>query len=204
MHWFPVRIGTSILSQIRSRNISSVRTSSVDASSRSRSGEPSRFASPTFSAHGSKRSEIGCWRLVWAFFALTLLIIQDAKAQKLYELGRPLYQFFSTREYGGDNQNWSAVQDREGLVFLAITAPSSTMTASDGTTFRWPGAFQLPDWQLTQPGPSGSEDRGNWEISCGTETASGLCPRKRTLLCRPSLEGCSTLSAVAKAEFVPH
>ena len=118
MHWFPVWIGTSILSQISSRNISSVRTSSVDASSRSRSEEPPRFASPGFSAHGSKRSEIGCSRLIRAFFALTLLIIHDAKAQKLYELGRPLYQFFSTREYGGDNQNWSAVQDREGLVFF--------------------------------------------------------------------------------------
>ena len=45
-------------------------------------------------------------------------MIHDSKAQNLYELGRPLYQFFSTREYGGDNQNWSAVQDREGLMFF--------------------------------------------------------------------------------------
>ena len=61
---------------------------------------------------------MGHSRLVRAFFVLSLLMIHDARAQKLYELGRPLYQFFSTREYGGDNQNWSAVQDREGLVFF--------------------------------------------------------------------------------------
>src|ERR1700722_8607044 len=58
------------------------------------------------------------------FRYLTILVAfvwtaaQGCEAQSFCELGRPLYQFFSTRDYGGDNQNWSAVQGPEGVVFF--------------------------------------------------------------------------------------
>ena len=50
--------------------------------------------------------------------AMVLATAESRAGQPFCELGRPLYQFFSTREYGGDNQNWSAVQNPEGLVFF--------------------------------------------------------------------------------------
>ena len=46
------------------------------------------------------------------------LIAVNAREQSLFELGRPSYQFFSTREYLADAQNWDAVQDRQGLLFF--------------------------------------------------------------------------------------
>src|ERR1700693_232111 len=50
--------------------------------------------------------------------AIVLAIAESCAGQPFCELGRPLYQFFSTREYGGDNQNWSATQNPEGLLFF--------------------------------------------------------------------------------------
>jgi signal transduction histidine kinase/ActR/RegA family two-component response regulator len=50
--------------------------------------------------------------------AIVLAIAQSRAEQSFCELGRPIYQFFSTREYGGDNQNWSAIQNPEGLLFF--------------------------------------------------------------------------------------
>src|SRR5271163_1661730 len=57
-------------------------------------------------------------RLTLATLAAIFLVTQSCKGQKYFELGHPLYQFFSTRDYGGDNQNWSAIQDRNGLLFF--------------------------------------------------------------------------------------
>src|ERR1700730_12591994 len=118
MHWLPVRIWTYILGQIPFRDPSAIQTFRVENLSRALLGELSRRIPLAFFARSPKRSGMGSSRFGWAFFVLTLLIIHDSKAQKRYELGRPLYQFFSTREYGGDNQNWSAVQDRAGLLFF--------------------------------------------------------------------------------------
>ena len=72
--------------------------------------------------------------------AIVVAVAESCAGQPFCELGRPLYQFFSTREYGGENQNWSAIQNPEGLLFfgnnnfvlgsattpLALTAGSAT------------------------------------------------------------------------------
>jgi hypothetical protein len=49
---------------------------------------------------------------------IALAVAEGRAAPPWCELGRPLYQFFSTREYGGDNQNWSAIQDPRGLLLF--------------------------------------------------------------------------------------
>src|SRR3984893_15086418 len=49
---------------------------------------------------------------------IALVIAEGCEAQSFCELGRPLYQFFGTRDYGGDNQNWSAIQNPDGLLFF--------------------------------------------------------------------------------------
>src|ERR1700736_4699482 len=51
-------------------------------------------------------------------FARVLCTARADGTQETFELGRPLYQFFSTREYLADNQNWDAVQDRQGLLLF--------------------------------------------------------------------------------------
>jgi signal transduction histidine kinase/CheY-like chemotaxis protein len=65
-----------------------------------------------------KSSCIVLVRLTLATLAAIFLVTYSSKGQKYFELGRPLYQFFGTRDYGGDNQNWSAIQDRNGLLFF--------------------------------------------------------------------------------------
>ena len=72
-----------------------------------------------------------------------LITTSSCEAQSFWELGRPLYQFFSTRDYGGDNQNWSTIQDREGLLFFGN---NSFVLDYDGQ--RWghvavPGGFAI-------------------------------------------------------------
>jgi signal transduction histidine kinase/DNA-binding NarL/FixJ family response regulator len=57
-------------------------------------------------------------RVALASLAAIFLLTESSKGQKYFELGHPLYQFFSTRDYGGDNQNWRAIQDRNGLLFF--------------------------------------------------------------------------------------
>src|SRR5215469_8643278 len=53
------------------------------------------------------------------FFLAEILRTAGADGnQEAFELGRPLYRFFSTREYRADNQNWAAAQDRQGLLFF--------------------------------------------------------------------------------------
>ncbi len=58
------------------------------------------------------------FRVLTMLAATGLLTAEACNAQPFCELGRPLYQFFSTRDYGGDNQNWSTIQDPEGLLFF--------------------------------------------------------------------------------------
>jgi signal transduction histidine kinase/CheY-like chemotaxis protein len=58
------------------------------------------------------------FRSLTMLVAMALLTVEGCNGQLFCELGRPLYQFFSTRDYGGDNQNWSAIQDREGMLFF--------------------------------------------------------------------------------------
>ena len=47
-----------------------------------------------------------------------LCAASSSETQKLFEFGRPLYRFFSTREYRADNQNWAAIQDWQGLLLF--------------------------------------------------------------------------------------
>jgi signal transduction histidine kinase/DNA-binding NarL/FixJ family response regulator len=51
-------------------------------------------------------------------FAKILCAAGAEGTEGTFEFGRPLYQFFSTREYLADNQNWDAVQDRQGLLLF--------------------------------------------------------------------------------------
>ncbi len=82
-------------------------------------------------------------QLTFAALVAISLVIQSAKGQKSFELGRPNYQFFSTRDYGADNQNFSAIQDRNGLMFFGNT---NCVLDYDGQ--RWdqialPGGFAI-------------------------------------------------------------
>jgi signal transduction histidine kinase/ActR/RegA family two-component response regulator len=58
------------------------------------------------------------FRSLTILVAIVVAIAESCAGQPFCELGRPLYQFFSTREYGGENQNWSAIQNPEGLLFF--------------------------------------------------------------------------------------
>src|ERR1700722_15085855 len=58
------------------------------------------------------------FRALTILAAIALVIAEGCQAQPFCELGRPLYQFYGTRDYGGDNQNWSAIQNPEGLLFF--------------------------------------------------------------------------------------
>src|SRR6266446_6308010 len=59
-------------------------------------------------------------RYIYFFILLAAILpsVAGAGAEESIELGRPLYRFFSTREYLADNQNWNAVQDRQGLLLF--------------------------------------------------------------------------------------
>lgn len=83
------------------------------------------------------------YRCLTILVAIILVTAQGGGAQSFCELGRPLYQFFSTRDYGGDNQNWGTIQDREGLLFFGN---NSFVLDYDGQ--RWdhiavPGGFAI-------------------------------------------------------------
>src|SRR6516225_9223430 len=57
--------------------------------------------------------------LVCCFLFLRILYPASAsETQKIFELGRPLHRFFSTREYRANSQNWAAIQDRQGLLLF--------------------------------------------------------------------------------------
>ena len=57
--------------------------------------------------------------IVCCFLFLGVLCAASSnETQKIFELGRPLHRFFSTREYRADNQNWAAIQDPQGLLLF--------------------------------------------------------------------------------------
>src|SRR5215469_3849820 len=70
-----------------------------------------------------------------ALLVVLQCLIQTLTGQQLFELGRPEYQFFSSRDYGtgdqneAEGQNWNAVQDKEGLLFFG---GSNSVLAYDG------------------------------------------------------------------------
>src|ERR1700730_5665437 len=202
MHWLPVRIWTYILGQIPFRDPSAIQTFRVENLSRALLGELSRRIPLAFFARSPKRSGMGSSRFGRAFFVLTLLIIHDSKAQKRYELGRPLYQFFSTREYGGDNQNWSAVQDREGLVFFGN---NSSVLDYDGQ--RWDhipvaGGFSITGLAIDSTGTiwvGGSGKLGNLERD---GNRFRFVPVKADIHLPSELGGVLDLACCGNAEFV--
>jgi len=55
--------------------------------------------------------------LLWLFCA-ALFLECDLAAEKRYEFGRPLFRYFSMRDYGAHDQNWVAVQDDLGSMFF--------------------------------------------------------------------------------------
>jgi signal transduction histidine kinase/ActR/RegA family two-component response regulator len=83
------------------------------------------------------------FRYVTVLMAIVLVTTGVCQAQPFCELGRPFYQFFSTRDYGGDNQNWSEIQNPEGLLFFGN---NNSVLGYDGQ--RWdhiavPGGFAI-------------------------------------------------------------
>jgi signal transduction histidine kinase/FixJ family two-component response regulator len=118
MHWPSDRIASSILGRVRHSNALFNPVLHEDNRLCARVEELPCYTSPGARVKCSRRFRRYRVRIVYAFLALTLLIVDSSKGQKLFELGRPFFRFFSTREYGFDNQNWSAVQDREGLLFF--------------------------------------------------------------------------------------
>jgi signal transduction histidine kinase/FixJ family two-component response regulator len=91
-------------------------------------------------------------RLWPALLALTLFMAQAAIGQKLFELGHPLYQFFTTREYGGDNQNWSAVQNREGLLFFGNNSSVLDYDGQHWDHIPVPGGFSITGLAIDSSG----------------------------------------------------
>jgi signal transduction histidine kinase/DNA-binding NarL/FixJ family response regulator len=82
-------------------------------------------------------------RWAWVIAMIVLAGVRATEASPTFELGRPLYQFFSTRDYLADSQNWSAVQDATGLLLFGN---SSSVLDYDGQ--RWehipvPGGFAI-------------------------------------------------------------
>jgi signal transduction histidine kinase/CheY-like chemotaxis protein len=114
MHWLPDPIACSILGGSRLLHPPSIRFFHAYDRTRTQAGGLPYYTSPGTGA----TPRLDRTRLVHVFLAITLLMAHRSNGQELFELGRPLYQFFSTREYGGDNQNWSAVQDGKGLLFF--------------------------------------------------------------------------------------
>ena len=110
--------------------------------------------------------------------AIALTTASSCEGQSFWELGRPLYQFFSTRDYGGDNQNWSTIQDREGLLFFGN---NSFVLDYDGQ--RWghvavPGGFAIRGLAVDASGAIWVGGAGNWDIWCPTEAATSSSRRR--------------------------
>ncbi len=91
-------------------------------------------------------------RIALASFSFILTVPVAAEGQKVFELGHPIYQFFTTRDYGGDNQTWNAVQDRDGSMFFGNR---SAVLEYDGQ--RWdhiavPGGFRIGGLSIDSSG----------------------------------------------------
>src|SRR5271166_7050216 len=111
---------------------------------------------PSGADNGALDKHLAIFRSVARFgFVVLPLIFQipaAVKGQKVFELGRPLYQFYTTRDYGGDNQTWNAVQDRDGPVFFGNR---SAVLEYDGQ--RWdhipvPGGFTISGLAIDSTG----------------------------------------------------
>jgi len=59
--------------------------------------------------------------LLWFPFLFFLVIVAQAEpdtAQSGFEFGRPMFRYFTMRDYGASDQNWVAVQDRQGRMLF--------------------------------------------------------------------------------------
>jgi signal transduction histidine kinase/CheY-like chemotaxis protein len=59
--------------------------------------------------------------LRWLPFLFFLTVVAQAEpdtAQSGFEFGRPMFQYFTMRDYGASDQNWAAVQDRQGRMLF--------------------------------------------------------------------------------------
>jgi signal transduction histidine kinase/CheY-like chemotaxis protein len=59
--------------------------------------------------------------LLWFPFSFLLTVIAQGEpdtAQSGFEFGRPMFQYFTMRDYGASDQNWAAVQDRQGRMLF--------------------------------------------------------------------------------------
>ena len=59
--------------------------------------------------------------VLWFAFFNFLAIVAQAEpdtAQSGFEFGRPMFQYFTMRDYGAADQNWVAIQDRQGRMLF--------------------------------------------------------------------------------------
>ena len=59
--------------------------------------------------------------LLWLPFLFFLTVAAQAEpdtSQSGFEFGRPMFQYFTMRDYGASDQNWAAVQDRQGRMLF--------------------------------------------------------------------------------------
>src|SRR5260370_20826900 len=59
--------------------------------------------------------------LLWFPFLYFLAIVAQAEpdtAQSGFEFGRPIFRYFTMRDYGASDQNWVAIQDRQGRMLF--------------------------------------------------------------------------------------
>jgi signal transduction histidine kinase/CheY-like chemotaxis protein/ligand-binding sensor domain-containing protein len=59
--------------------------------------------------------------LLWFMFSYFLATVARAEpdaAQSGFEFGRPMFRYFTMRDYGASDQNWVAIQDRQGRMLF--------------------------------------------------------------------------------------
>jgi hypothetical protein len=59
--------------------------------------------------------------LLWLSFLFLKVIVVQAEpdtAQSGFEFGRPMFRYFTMRDYGASDQNWVAIQDRRGRMLF--------------------------------------------------------------------------------------
>jgi signal transduction histidine kinase/CheY-like chemotaxis protein/ligand-binding sensor domain-containing protein len=105
------------------------------------------------------------WRgLVWV--ACSLLAVPVVQAASPAEMGRPLLQSFTPRDYHGHNQVWAAVQDAAGVMWFGT---ASNVLSYDGAVWRH---YPVP---IEHARALGFSDDGRLYVS-GSDTLGFLAP----------------------------
>src|SRR3984893_19114969 len=55
---------------------------------------------------------------MFSYFLATVARAEPDAAQSGLEFGRPMFRYFTMRDYGASDQNWVAIQDRQGRMLF--------------------------------------------------------------------------------------